>query len=361
MGGGVAAAAPAFIERPGLPPMRGRPGRSGMGGGGAAAAPAFTERPGLPPMRGRPGRSRIGAGSVAGMGEHLDLRGRTVLVTGAARGIGREVAVRVAAKGARVALVGLHGEPLERQAAALGAARAAWFEADVADRAAVEAAVDGTLERFGSIDVVVANAGIAPPPATMLAVSDRDFRRVLDVNVGGAWNTVKATLPHVVAARGYVMVVSSLYAMVNGVLAAPYAMSKAAGEQLGRALRAELRPHGASAGTAYLGFVDTDLVRESFEKPVFQELLRSPTGLLAHPIPVGRAGAAIVRGIERRRARVVAPEWARPLLAARGLLQLLDDPLTSTAATRAGIALAEHEPDQVSANGVAASPASPRT
>ncbi len=289
------------------------------------------------------------------MAEHHDLGGRTVFITGAARGIGLDTARRVVAKGARVALVGLEPEALEGHAAAFGPSRAVWFEADVTDRSAVEAAVDGTLERFGSIDVVVANAGVAPPPSTALAVSDQDFQRVLDINIGGVWNTVKTTLPHVVASRGYVLVVASIYAAVNGVLAAPYAMSKAAVEQLGRALRAELQPHGASAGTAYFGFIDTDMVRESFEQPVFSELRRAQPEFVTRPIPVGRAGAAITRGIERRQARIVAPGWVRLLLATRGLTQLLDDALSAGAPTRAAIALAEHEPEQVSANGVAAS------
>src|SRR5918995_6579879 len=87
-------------------------------------------------------------------------RGKTVFITGAARGLGAETARRVAARGANVALVGLEPEELERVAAQCGK-NAAWFECDVTDVDALERAVQGTVERFGGIDVVMANAGIA--------------------------------------------------------------------------------------------------------------------------------------------------------------------------------------------------------
>src|SRR3954464_12001878 len=85
--------------------------------------------------------------------------GRTVLITGAARGIGAATAERLHARGDNVALVGLEPERLEALASKLGD-RAAFFEADVTDRDALDAAVAGTVERFGGIDVAIANAGI---------------------------------------------------------------------------------------------------------------------------------------------------------------------------------------------------------
>jgi NADP-dependent 3-hydroxy acid dehydrogenase YdfG len=88
-----------------------------------------------------------------------DVNGKTVFVTGAARGIGAESARRLHSKGANVALVGLEPDELEHLSAELGD-RAAAFEADVTDADALEAAVDGAVERFGGIDVAIANAGI---------------------------------------------------------------------------------------------------------------------------------------------------------------------------------------------------------
>src|ERR671915_1252989 len=106
--------------------------------------------------------------------------GRTVLITGAARGLGAETARRVAARGANVALVGLEPEELERVAAQCGT-NAAWFECDVTDWAALERAVEGAVERFGGIDVVMANAGIAAVGMTR-SMDPKAFERTLEVN-----------------------------------------------------------------------------------------------------------------------------------------------------------------------------------
>ena len=91
-------------------------------------------------------------------------------------------------------------------------------------------------ERFGGLDVVVANAGIASRVATFRAMPSETFERVLDVNLMGVCRTVDAALPQIVSRGGHVVVVSSVYAFINGIGAAPYAMSKAAVEQFGRAL-----------------------------------------------------------------------------------------------------------------------------
>src|SRR5918995_5914160 len=90
-----------------------------------------------------------------------NVRGKTVFITGAARGLGAETARRMAARGTNVALVGLEPDELERVAAQCGT-NAAWFECDVTDTDALARAVEGAAERFGTIDVVMANAGVAP-------------------------------------------------------------------------------------------------------------------------------------------------------------------------------------------------------
>ena len=195
------------------------------------------------------------AGRVFGAAPRLELAGRVVFVTGAARGIGAEVARQAHARGARVALVGRRLKPLQQLAAQLGEGAAA-FEADVRDLDALQRAADATVARFGGIDVVIANAGVAPPSEPILTIDPAEFERTVDIDLLGQWRTVRATLPAVIERRGHILVVASIYSFVNGALNASYAASKAGVEQLTRALRVELAHHGATAGVGYLGFVE---------------------------------------------------------------------------------------------------------
>ncbi|HEY3019012.1 MAG TPA: short-chain dehydrogenase/reductase, partial [Solirubrobacteraceae bacterium] len=236
-----------------------------------------------------------------------DLRGRTVLITGAARGIGAESARQLRAKGARLALAGLEPELLERRAAELGG-DTAWFELDVTDHDALEAAVAGTVERFGGIDVVIANAGVAPngPVAT---IDPAVFERTIEVNLLGVWRTVRVALPHVVARRGYVLPIASVAAAVHPPLMAAYTASKAGVEAFADSLRGELAHTGTAVGCAYFGFIDTDMVRRSFERRSAQMSQERGAVRLGKWASVESAGAAVVRGVEHRARKVYAPRW----------------------------------------------------
>ncbi|MDB5065722.1 MAG: short-chain alcohol dehydrogenase [Chloroflexi bacterium] len=270
----------------------------------------------------------------------LDVAGRVVLITGAARGIGLDSARRLAARGARIALLDVDGVEAERAAALLGPAAVA-YQVDVTDAAGLLAVVQSVVEHLGGIDVVIANAGIEPPAATMLSVDKSEFDRVLDVNLHGVWNTVKAALPHVVERQGHVLLVSSIYAFMNGSMVASYAMSKAAVEQLGRALRTELAPHGATAGVAYFSFIDTDLVRRAFASEALASARRVLPAWVTCPIEVERAGEAIARGVERRAAQVTVPEWVAPVMLRRGMMAKLDGALSHNRHLREAIRIAE--------------------
>jgi NAD(P)-dependent dehydrogenase (short-subunit alcohol dehydrogenase family) len=269
-------------------------------------------------------RSLPVAGRMFGSGPHLDLAGRVVFITGAARGIGAEAARQAHARGARVALVGRRLKPLQHLAAELGEGAAA-FQADVRDLDAMQRAADATVARFGGIDVVIANAGIAPPSEPILTIDPGEFERTVDVDLLGQWRTIRATLPAVIKRRGHILVVASIYAFVNGTLNASYAASKAGVEQLTRALRVELAHHEATAGVAYLGFVETDLVGDVFAQQQIAEARSIAPAFVTKPIPVTQAGRAIVEGIESRAATVAAPGWIRPLLPLRGVAGTLMD------------------------------------
>lgn len=250
----------------------------------------------------------------------FDLTGKVALVTGGDRGIGLATSRALLARGASVVLVGLHQDHVDQAAAQLHDTRVLGLVADVTDRGALQRAVATAVERFGHLDLVVANAGIAPRVATFQAMASEPFDRVLDVNLMGVHHTVRAALPEVLRNRGHIVLVSSIYAFTNGMGTVPYAMAKAGVEQLGRALRVELAPHGVTTTVAYFGFVDTHLVREALDAdPVVAELQTTfPAALLKRLTPQ-QAGEALVRAVEGRKPRLITPRRWGVLFALRGI------------------------------------------
>jgi NAD(P)-dependent dehydrogenase (short-subunit alcohol dehydrogenase family) len=257
--------------------------------------------------------------------EHFDVRGKVALITGGARGIGFGTAKALARRGATLIIVDLDQAACDEAAAQLGG-EAIGIAADVTDLGAMQRAVATAAERFGGVDIVMANAGIVSKGATFRAMSRESFDRVFDVNANGVIRTVEAALPEIVRRRGHVVVVASVYAFVNGVGAIPYAMSKAAVEQLGRALRVELAQHGASATTCYFGFIDTQMVHRGIDAdPLADELNRQFPKPLAKRLTPDQAGDAVARAVERRAPRVIVPRAWRVLFVLRGILGPLMD------------------------------------
>ncbi|HXD53396.1 MAG TPA: short-chain dehydrogenase/reductase [Solirubrobacteraceae bacterium] len=298
----------------------------------------------------------------------LNLQGKTAFVTGAARGIGAATVERLYARGANVALVGLEPERMRENAARLGE-RAIVLEADVTDLAALEGCVAQTVERFGGIDVAVANAGISFT-GTLSTAPVEQVERTLAVNLLGVWRTDRAVVGELRRSRGYLLNISSLSAITHAPMMGPYTTAKAGVEAMSDALRLELAPHGVGVGCAYFGFLDTDLVKAGFETSSARDVKDRLPRFMAQPAPLSIAIDAIERGVAKRSARVWAPRWVGPMLYLRGLLQPLTErqALSDMDTLRESVEIAESSPDAetmdpilgVAANALAEPSATPR-
>jgi NAD(P)-dependent dehydrogenase (short-subunit alcohol dehydrogenase family) len=284
-----------------------------------------------------------------------DLNGKVALVTGAARGIGYETARQLHLRGASVAVLDLDPEQAREAAERIGD-RAIGIGADVTDHGAMMSAVAETVERFGGLDVAVANAGIAQSEvATVRGIGMEEWERVFEVDLLGVWRTVRAVLPQIVERKGHIVVTGSVYSFANGIFNSPYAVAKAGVESLGRSLRAELIPLGASASVAYWGWVDTRMVQDGLARPHSTRLQANTPAWLLKRITPDEAGAATVRGIEERAPRIFAPKWWRYASALRGVINpLLDRRMESDRKMVETVRVVEAEADEQGAAAVAA-------
>jgi NAD(P)-dependent dehydrogenase (short-subunit alcohol dehydrogenase family) len=239
--------------------------------------------------------------------------GKTVFITGGARGVGAEVARRLHGKGATLVLTDLDAAPLTELAGLLGGDRVHTILADVRDLGAMESAAASAVDRFGGIDIVMANAGIATY-GSVLKVDPAAFQTLMDVNVMGVFHTVRATLPSVLDRRGYVLIVSSLAAYAAAPGLAPYNASKAAVEHFTHALRLEVGHRGVDVGSAHMSWIDTPLVRDvKADLSTFGEMMSKLPFPLNKTTSVQACGEAFVSGIERRRRQVNCPGWVGAL------------------------------------------------
>jgi NAD(P)-dependent dehydrogenase (short-subunit alcohol dehydrogenase family) len=237
-------------------------------------------------------------------------KGATVLVTGAGGGLGRAVALRFATAGANVAALDKDAAGLESLRAELAARGTACVAlvCDVTDADACARAVAATVERFGRLDVLVANAGMSHRSgfaATDLAV----IRRVMEVNFFGAVNCTKAALPHLVARRGLIVAVSSVAGYTPLMARTGYAASKHAIHGFFDSLRTELAPQRVDVMIACPSFIATRIDRNALGgdgKPV-----RHAQVTVGRPLTAGTAAARVFSGAERGRRLILMGRTAR--------------------------------------------------
>jgi NAD(P)-dependent dehydrogenase (short-subunit alcohol dehydrogenase family) len=244
------------------------------------------------------------------------LEGKVALVTGGARGLGAATARSLTAAGARAFVVDLRHPATGEFDGAITS-----LVGDVTDLDDMSRTVEAVVSEAGRLDIVVANAGVVARGATLRAAGRPMVDRLFDVNVGGALNTVNAALPALIESRGRIVLISSVFAFVNGAGTIPYAMSKAAVEQLGRGLRVELAAHGIRVTTAYFAMINTDMIRQSIdEDPAAQALLNTQPRFLRKRINADEAANAIVDGLRRGRPRVFRPRRWSVVSRVRGII-----------------------------------------
>ncbi|MFI1470671.1 SDR family oxidoreductase [Streptomyces wuyuanensis] len=248
----------------------------------------------------------------------VSLEGQVAVVTGAARGVGELLARKLSARGARIALVGLEPDELKAVAGRLHTECEHWH-ADVTDHEAMSRVAREVKERFGKVDIVVANAGVAS--GGPFADSDpQAWRRVIEVNLIGSAVTCRAFLPVLVESRGYFLQIASLAAITPAPMMTAYCASKSGAEAFAHSLRAEVGHKGVKVGVGYLSWTDTDMVRGADQDDVMRELRQRLPWPSNRTYPLGPAVDRIVAGIERRSAHVYAQWWLRGMQSVRGYL-----------------------------------------
>ncbi|MDO0927281.1 SDR family oxidoreductase [Streptomyces sp. TG1A-8] len=248
----------------------------------------------------------------------VSLEGQVAVVTGAARGVGELLARKLSARGAKVALVGLEEEALKEVTARLHSDSAHWY-ADVTDHEAMSRVAQEVKERFGKVDIVVANAGVATG-GPFIDSDPQAWRRVIEVNLIGSAVTARAFLPVLVESRGYLLQVASLAAITPAPMMSAYCASKSGVEAYAHSLRAEVGYQGVRVGVAYLSWTDTDMVRGADRDDVMRELRQRLPWPSNKTYPLGPAVDRIVEGIERRSAHVYGQWWLRGMQGVRGYL-----------------------------------------
>jgi NAD(P)-dependent dehydrogenase (short-subunit alcohol dehydrogenase family) len=259
------------------------------------------------------------------------VRGKVVMITGAARGIGASMARLLHQRGARLVLVDIDEPGVRALAGELGDDDAVCAGSDVNDFDAMQAAAEIAVTRFGAIDVVVANAGIEHW-APVLTVEPEAFRRVIETNLIGVFHTVRTALPSIIDQRGYVLVVTSTssYTAVPGMAA--YGASKAGVEQFANVLRIEVAHHGVGVGSAHMSLVDTPMLRETqSSSPEFTMLLAALPAPARRTVTADKCAVRLVDAIDKRKRRVDVPRW---VAAARWLKPALSSPLGDRALSR---------------------------
>ena len=220
------------------------------------------------------------------------LDGKTALVTGASRGIGRAIALCLAAEGARVAInYAGNVKAAEEVKAAIEAAggTAILCQADIADSAAVEAMIADVVKEFGTIDILVNNAGITRD-TLLMRMKDEDFAKVLDTNLKGVFYCTKAISKLMMKKRsGRIVNMASVVGLVGNAGQTNYAAAKAGVIGFSKSAAKELASRGITVNVVAPGFIGTDMTAGLPESVKEKMLTDIPLGRMGEPEDVASA------------------------------------------------------------------------
>ena len=213
-----------------------------------------------------------------------ELDGRVAIVTGAAQGIGRAIAIALGRAGARVALCDVVDPEAGASAVAEAGEKASYHRCDVTDAEAVERTVKEVVERHGGLHILVNNAGIAID-GLLLRGKQEDWAKVLQVNLTGAFNFSRAAARHLLKARdqGRIVNIASVVGEAGSTGQVAYAASKAGLLGMTKTLAQELAPRGVTVNAVSPGFIETRMTEEHVQGERREKLLGA--------IPLGRIGA----------------------------------------------------------------------
>lgn len=249
------------------------------------------------------------------------MRNKVAFITGGARGLGAGLAARILEKGGRAFIVDVNADAVFAQVETLGGEVIAGCEANVCRQAELELAMAECKDRFGRIDVVVANAGILKM-GSIEHMNPADFDAVMQVNVTGVFNTIRAGIPHLRESKGYLQVVSSLAAAIHTPLMGHYAASKAAVEALADVARQELALDGIDVGCVHPTFTNTAMIQE-----VNAGVLWGGHKGAFGAVEPEQVIDAMYRGIQKRQRKIIAPKTITPLILAPGLFHKVAETL----------------------------------
>lgn len=216
---------------------------------------------------------------------------KVAIVTGGGTGIGAAVARRIAAEGGKVALVGRRPEPLQAVADEIGAAV---FAADAADTQSMKAAVTATAEKFGGIDILIANAGGHGVGPTV-SMSDETWELAVRLNLNTAFVSARESLPHLIRSKGNIVVLSSIAGLFAGPDAVGYVTMKHGCIGLAKSLARDYGRLGVRTNTVCPGWVTTAMADEQMEMLVEKHKLASIAeayALVTKDVPLGRPASA---------------------------------------------------------------------